>query len=67
MRTLIDKELVAEVCRPGHAASSGGAVLKVYDLPSSLRRLDEAWDECLENRELLPAGEHRLADAGWPK
>ena len=60
VRTLIDKELVAEVCRPA-AAVSGGAVLKVYDLPSALHRLDDAWEECLENGDLLAGG-----DSGWP-
>jgi hypothetical protein len=67
VRTLIDKELVAEVCHSGPAASACGAVLKVYDLPSALHRLDEAWDECLENGACPAGGEQRLADAAWPK
>ncbi len=46
VRTLIDKELVAEISRP----APGGPVLKVYDLPSALHRLDEAWEECLEKQ-----------------
>ena len=45
VRTLIDKELVVEAGRP---ATANGAVLKVYDLPSALHRLDAAWEECLE-------------------
>ena len=44
----------------------GNAVLKVYDLPSSLCRLNEAWDDCFENGAVSPGGEHRLADADWP-
>ena len=64
---LIDKELVAEVCHPGSAMAHGGAVLKVYDLPSALHRLDEAWEECVENGACPAGGEHRLADAAWPK
>jgi hypothetical protein len=58
VRTLIDKELVAEVRRP----ASNGVALKVYDLPSALHRLDDAWEDCLENDDLLAAGESRLAD-----
>jgi hypothetical protein len=61
VRTLIDKELVVEVSRAG-----GGPMLKVYDLPSALHRLDDAWEECLENGELLGLGEPRLADGDWP-
>jgi hypothetical protein len=67
VQTLIDKELVAEVCHPRHSTAPAGAVLKVYDLPSALHRLDEAWDECVENGACPAGGEHRLADAAWPK
>lgn len=56
-----------EVCHPGSATAHGGAVLKVYDLPSALHRLDEAWEECVENGACPAGGEHRLADAAWPK
>jgi hypothetical protein len=67
VQTLLDKELVAEVCHPRPTAAAGGAVLKVYDLPSALHRLDEAWEECVENGACPAGGEHRLADAAWPK
>jgi hypothetical protein len=66
VRTLIDKELIAELGRPAAASAPNGGVLKVYDMPSALRRLDDAWDECLENGELLGGGAYRLADADWP-
>jgi hypothetical protein len=65
VQKLIDKELVVEVPRSA-ASSPERAVLKVYDLPSALHRLDDAWEECLENGELLAANEQRLADADWP-
>ena len=48
------------------APTAGDPVLKVYDLPSALRRLDEAWEDCFEDGEIPLCGEHRLADAGWP-
>ncbi len=67
VRTLLDKELVAEVCRTTPATGCRGEVLKVYDLPSALHRLDEAWEECVENGACPACGEHRLADASWPQ
>jgi hypothetical protein len=73
VQSLLEKELVEEVCHPaaaGHAGRDPAAsreVLKVYDLPSALHRLDEAWDDCLENGACPAGGEHRLADASWPK
>lgn len=72
VRSLLEKDLVEEICRPaagqaGRDPRSSRDVLKVYDLPSALHRLDEAWDECLENGACPAGGEHRLADASWPK
>jgi hypothetical protein len=76
---LVDKELVVQKPRrvdlspPGPGAkvldsapSVAAPALKVYDLPSSLRRLDEAWEDCFEDDEISRSGEHRLADADWP-
>jgi hypothetical protein len=73
VRALLDKELVAEVCHPSamglvsHGPTSSGEVLKVYDLPSALHRLDQAWDGRLEGGACPAGREHRLADASWPK
>ena len=69
VQKLVDKELVVQrqadsvrrQWRPQH-----DPVLKVFDLPSSLHRLDEAWEDCFEDGEICPAAEHRLADADWP-
>jgi hypothetical protein len=81
VQKLVDKELVAQLPRPaaGRAGSTplgpkasdpvapaDSMVLKVYDLPSSLRRLDEAWDECFEDNAIPLSGECRLADGDWP-
>jgi hypothetical protein len=57
---LVEKDLVACKLRSGN-----DPVLKVYDLPSSLRRLDSAWEESFENGGCRD-GDHRLADADWP-
>ncbi len=81
VQKLVDKELVVQRQRPAPRGADGNppgvtaaelgtrvgnAVLKVYDLPSSLCRLNEAWDDCFENGAVSPGGEHRLADADWP-
>jgi hypothetical protein len=41
-------------------------VLKVYDLPSSLRRLDAVWDAYFSHRGVRLPEQDRLADADWP-
>ena len=75
VQKLVDKQLVVQRdrvdFRPPDATASPLArandrVLKVFDLPSSLCRLDEAWDDCFEDDEISLSGEHRLADADWP-
>jgi hypothetical protein len=80
VQTLVDKELVVQrqpaACRadfspPGPTANelvpaANEQVLKVFDLPSSLDRLDEAWDDCFEDGEICHDGQHRLADGDWP-
>ena len=66
VQKLTDKELVVQQQRPTPAAAAQDAVLKVYDLPSSLRRLDEAWEDCFEDGEIAVGSEHRLADGDWP-
>jgi hypothetical protein len=55
VRKLVAKGLMLE--RP---AADGRRVLKVYDLPSSIRRLDEAWDGFY--RAPRPLSEDRLAE-----
>jgi hypothetical protein len=45
---------------------SPAAILKVYDLPSSLRRLDAVWDAYYDYNGKRPPGHDRVADAQWP-
>jgi len=82
VRKLIEKDLIAErvvepapvaPARGGSAAegSSGESpeprrILKVYDLPSSLRRLDEWWDNYFVGDNEGEASNDRLADGDWP-
>ena len=76
VQKLVDKELVVQRPRSrrtsvrladgNRSPAANDPVLKVYDLPSSLHRLDEAWDDCFEDGEISHSGEHRLADADWP-
>jgi hypothetical protein len=50
----------------GAAGPLGSPVLKVYDLPSALRRLDRAWDAFYTNTSEPCPPADRLADAAWP-
>ena len=66
VRKLADKDLL--VRRPASAANSTSAdsILKVFDLPSSLRRLDAVWDTLFFFRGVQAPEQDRLADGGWP-
>lgn len=65
VRKLLDKGIV--VRRPAaQGAPAADGVLKVYDLPSTLRRLDKVWDEYFSYNGTLAPEEDRLADAVWP-
>jgi len=82
VRKLIEKDLIAErVVEPapvaparGGSAAEGSSnespaprrILKVYDLPSSLRRLDEWWDNFFVGEGGGDASNDRLADGDWP-
>lgn len=71
VRKLIEKDLIVErVVEPAPAASGEAPkprrVLKVYDLPSSLRRLDEWWDNFFVGGDGGDASNDRLADGSWP-
>ncbi len=46
--------------------TSNGEHYKVYDLPSVLRRLDEAWDGIFPYANTVEAATDRVADASWP-
>jgi hypothetical protein len=66
VRKLVDKELL--VCRSPKSTTSSitDLVLKVFDLPSALRRIDAALDACYAyNGERSPE-QDRLADGDWP-
>jgi hypothetical protein len=69
VRKLIEKQLLVRRAPAGGSpsgASDGGAVLKVYDLPSALRRLDAAWDEIYSYNGVQSPDQDRLADAERP-
>lgn len=66
IRKLQEKDLLVRRPLAASRSTCAGDVLKVYDLPSALRRLDEAWDNhwCFD-RSRSPI-EDRLADGSWP-
>lgn len=77
VRKLIEKDLMVErdAARPTTVQATGAAqpqgttprrVLRVYDLPSALRRLDAWWDEYYQANNLGDAANDRLAEANWP-
>lgn len=66
VRKLCEKELMVRRPPCPGAAADAEPVLKVYDLPSSLRRLDEVWDEYFAYNGTLSAENDRLADGPWP-
>ena len=51
---------------PGPGPSEPRRILKVYDLPSTLRRLDEWWDNYFAANNEGDASNDRLADGDWP-
>jgi hypothetical protein len=51
---------------PPSESSASDAVLKVYDLPSALRRLDVVWEAYYSSNGILSPDQDRLADADWP-
>jgi Protein of unknown function (DUF3754) len=55
------------VRRPQTGVGQGAeTALKVYDLPSALRRLDKAWDEFFGYNAAHASNEDRMADDNWP-
>ena len=66
VRTLAEKNLLVRRPSPALGSEATDGVLKVYDLPSTLRRLDEVWDGYYSSRGVLPPQEDRLADGDWP-
>jgi hypothetical protein len=63
VRKLAEKDVL--VRRPGDSASPDD-ILKVYDLPSTFRRLDAVWDAYFLSKCMQLTGTDRLADADWP-
>jgi hypothetical protein len=47
-------------------AAAPASVIKVFDLPTALRHLHQAWDGFYPYNGEHPAAEDRLADATWP-
>ena len=63
---LADKELLVRRPPMDAAASAEHSVLKVFDLPSALRRIDAALDECYTYNGDRSPEQDRLADEQWP-
>ena len=63
VRKLVEKELM--VRRPAVTGESQ-PILKVCDLPTALRRLDESWDNYFSASADWDATDDRLADGDWP-
>jgi hypothetical protein len=67
VRKLQEKRLMVERPAEGPSAAPGPRrVLKVCDLPTALRRLDESWDNYFSAGSEWQAADDRLADADWP-
>ena len=56
VQKLVDKQLIIQQRRPVPASTTNDLVLKVYDLPASLHRLDEAWKIRSEDGEISQSG-----------
>ncbi|MHB8972510.1 MAG: DUF3754 domain-containing protein [Pirellulaceae bacterium] len=67
VRKLHDKGLLTRRPLPNQSSSGTEEILNVYDLPSSLRRLDAALDAYYAyNHHALAPDQDRLADEQWP-
>jgi hypothetical protein len=66
VRKLAEKDLLVRRRSSEPELAAADSVLKVYDLPSALRRLDAAWDTLFPFRRLQSAEQDRLADADLP-
>jgi hypothetical protein len=64
VRDALDK--LAEKSLLVRRETPAGDVLKVYDLPSALRRLDEVWDGYYPYSAQSTTADDRVADATWP-
>ncbi len=65
VRKLVEKDVLFRLPPPA-AGADGESVLKVYDLPSALRRLDAVWDAYYRYRDMRSPEQDRLADADCP-
>lgn len=66
VRKLAEKDLLVRCTSSASGSAAADGVLKVYDLPSTLRRLDAVWDAYYSYEGVqLPEQDH-LADADWP-
>jgi hypothetical protein len=66
VQELLAKRLLVRRPPAGSGSPNAAAVLKVYDLPSALRRLDEVWDNYSSYSQTRSADQDRLADDNWP-
>ena len=66
VRKLVEKDLLVRRPSSGSGSAASDDVLKVYDLPSTLRRLDAVWDAYYAYRGVQLPEQDRVADANWP-
>lgn len=66
VRKLEEKELIVERTMPHPETGEPRQVLKVYDIPSSLRRMDEMWDNIFPHNNDSEAAEDRVAENNHP-
>ena len=66
VQELLDKRLLVRRPPAGEGSPNSASVLKVYDLPSALRRLDEVWDNYSSYSRTRSSHQDRLADVNWP-
>jgi hypothetical protein len=67
VRKLMEKGLaVRRAAGCADPAAAPASVVKVFDLPTALRHLHQAWDGFYPYNAEHPAAEDRLADATWP-
>jgi hypothetical protein len=63
---LADKELLVRRPPKDMATPAANSVPKVFDLPSALRRVDAALDDCYTYNGDRSPDQDRLADGDWP-
>ena len=66
VRKLVEKDLMVEREVAASGEETARTILKVHDLPTTLRRLDKWWDEYFPWNNDGDPNNDRLADVDWP-